>query len=95
MLSAMLAGAVFAAVNLAPSPAKAGNSLLIRDFVLSHGIRDREPIRKTDSFHVMDGKAFAFARIENTGDPTTMSFVWENDDSIYATIPVTVGSSPG
>ena len=43
----------------------------------------------------MDGKAFAFAQIQNTGDPTMVSFVCEYDKTHYATIPVNVGASPG
>ncbi len=95
MLSAVLAGAGFVAVNLASLPAMAEGSIVVRNFVLSQGIHDREPISDTDSFHVMDGKAFAFARIQNTGDPTMVSFVWEYGTTHYATIPVNVGPSPG
>ena len=95
MLSAALAGIGFVVSSLAPLPAMAEGSIVVRDFVLSHGIHDWEPISDTDSFHVMDGEAFAFARIQNTGDPTTVSFVWEYGKTHYATIPVNVGTSPG
>ncbi len=95
ILSAALAGAGFVVFNLAPLPAMADGSIVVRNFVLSHGIHEREPISETESFHVDDGKAFAFARIQNTGDPTMVSFVWEYGTTHYATIPVNVGASPG
>ena len=69
--------------------------MVVRDFVLSHGIEGREPISNTESFRVQDGKAFAFARIHNTGNPTTMTFVWNHGERHHATVPVTIGTSPG
>jgi len=95
VLSAALAGAGFLVSGLASLPALADGSIVVRNFVLSHGIHDREPISDTESFSVDDGKAFAFARIQNTGDPTMVSFVWEYGDQTHATVPVNVGSSPG
>ena len=95
ILSAALAGAGLAAVNLAATPVMAEGSIVVRNFVLSHGIHDREPISDTESFNVGDGKAFAFARIQNTGDPTMVSFVWEYDGKTHASVPVNVGASPG
>ncbi len=95
MLSAALAGIGFVVSSLASLPAMAKGSIVVRDFVLSHGIQEREPTSITESFHVMDGKAFAFAQIQNTGDPTMVSFVWEYGKTHYATIPVNVGASLG
>jgi hypothetical protein len=95
ILSAAIAGAGFVALNLAPLPAMADGSIVVRNFVLSHGIHDREPVSDTETFNVGDGKAFAFARIQNHGDPTVVSFVWERDDETHATVPVSVGASPG
>ena len=95
ILSAALAGAGFVACSLASFPAMAEGSMVVRDFVLSHGIEGREPISNTDSFRVQDGKAFAFARIHNTGSPTTMNFVWNHGERHHATVPVTIGTSPG
>jgi hypothetical protein len=95
ILSAALAGASFAAFSLSSLPVLAESSIVVRNFVLSHGIHEREPISETESFHVEDGKAFAFARIQNTGDPTMVSFVWEIDDTTHATVPVSVGASHG
>jgi len=94
-LSAALAGAGFVVLSLAPLPALADGSIVVRNFVLSHGIQDREPISETESFNVEDGKAYAFARIQNTGEPTTVRFVWEIDDATHATVPVNIGASQG
>ncbi len=51
-LSAALAGAGFVVLNLAPLPAMADGSIVVRNFVLSHGIQEREPISETESFNV-------------------------------------------
>ena len=95
ILSAALAGAGFAAFSMASLPAMADGSIVVRNFILSHGIHEREPISETESFRIEDGTAYAFARIQNTGDPTMVSFVWEIDDSTHATVPVSIGASPG
>ena len=95
MLSAALAGAGFVVFGLAPLPAMAEGSMVVRNFVLSHGVHDREPVGNTDSFRVEDGNAFAFARIQNTGAPTTVNFVWYHGGATHASIPVKIGASPG
>lgn len=95
ILSATLASAGYVVCSLAALPAMAEGAVVVRNFVLSHGIEGREPINNTESFRVEDGKAFAFARIHNTGAPTTMSFVWNHGERHHATIPVTVGTSSG
>jgi hypothetical protein len=95
VIAAALAGAGFAAVSLAAQPAMAADSMVVRDFVLSHAIDQREPVDETAFFHVKDGRAFAFARIRNTGAPATVSFVWYYDETSYAAVPVNVGTSPG
>ena len=95
VLSAALAGAGFVASSLVALPAMADGSIVVRNFVLSHGIHEREPISDTETFNIEDGQAYAFARIQNTGEATNVSFVWEIDDTTHASVPVTVGASPG
>lgn len=101
--AAKMAGRVFtgalgaAAISLtllAASAAEAG-SVVIRDFVLTHGIYEREPVGNTDAFANGDERGYAFARINNDGTPTQVSFVWEYDDQVHATIDMNVGASPG
>jgi len=94
-LSAGLAGAGLLAFGLAVPPAMAEEPIVVRDFVLSHGIDGREPVRETSTFRVEDGRAFAFARIRNAGAPATVRFVWQYDGTTHASIPVNVGQSPG
>ena len=64
-------------------PAHADQALVIRDFVLSHGIDKREPIDITDSFLSSDKRAYAFLRINNLGVPTNVSFAWYYEDRIH------------
>lgn len=94
-LSAALAVTGFMASGLTALPALAENSMVVRNFVLSHGIEAREPVSDTEAFRVTDGQAFAFARIQNIGDPTTVSFVWHYGHKHHATVPMTIGVSPG
>lgn len=95
LLPAALAGAGFLAVALAALPAMAESSVVIRDFVLSRGIDNREPVDSTDFFRPADGRAVAFVRIHNTGGPTQVSFVWHHGERSHAVVPMNVGTSPG
>ena len=91
----VLVGAAWTLGVIAAQPALAGSSLVIRDFVMTHGVYEREPVGTTDSFNNDDKRAFAFARINNEGDPTRISFVWQFGDETHATINQTIGSSEG
>lgn len=95
VLPAALAVAGFAAFTLAAQPAMAEGPMAVRDFVLSHAVDQREPVDETAFFHVNDGRAFAFARIRNTGAPATVRFVWYYGEKSYAEVPMNVGTSPG
>ena len=94
-LPAGLAGAGFLAFGLATAPAMADGSVTVRDFVLSHGVEAREPVGETATFGAGDERAYAFARIENSGAPTTVRFVWHYEGATHAAIPVEIGRSPG
>ena len=95
IVSAALAGAGAVLLSLAALPAMAESSVVVRDFVLSRAIENREPVDATDAFRTDDGKAVAFARIHNNGAPTSVRFVWHHGDRNHAVVPVTVGTSPG
>ena len=95
LISAALAGAGFAVVSLTALPAIAGDSVIIRDFVLSRGIENREPVEPTSFFRADDGKAVAFARLHNSGTPTSVSFIWRHGERNHAVVPMHVGTSPG
>jgi hypothetical protein len=98
-LSGRVAGAVLGAVLAAPflavQPAAAEDSIVIRDFVLTHGIYAREPVGTTESFAPSDGRGYAFARIANDGSPTEVSFVWYRGEDKHASIDTTIGTSSG
>ncbi len=76
-------------------PAHADQALVIRDFVLSRGINEREPVDITYSFLSSDKRAYAFLRINNLGAPTNVSVVWHYEDRIHAAIELEIGTSPG
>lgn len=93
MTAAFIAAALSLGL-LAAQPAHAG-SVVIRDFVLTHGINDREPMGTTEQFDTDDALGFAFARLNNDGTPTNVSFIWELDNQVHASIDMSVGTSPG
>ena len=91
-LRAMSAAVVAATLSLGlfvAQPAQAG-SVVIRDFVLTHGINEREPMGTTEQFAMNDQRGFAFARLNNDGAPTNVSFVWEIDNQVHASIDMSV-----
>ena len=94
-MTAMLVGAAWAASAFVALPAMAGSSLVIRDFVLTHGIYEREPVGTTDSFSIDDGRGYAFVRIANDGAPTTVSFVWMHAGETHANVDMNIGTSSG
>lgn len=90
----VMAGA-FAAllVALPGQPGAAAEPTAVNDFLLSRTIVDREPAEVTESFSASDDEAFAFARVNNPGAPTSVSFVWHRDNHHHATIHMNVGTS--
>jgi len=98
-ISSRVAGAVLGALLAIPfltaQPAVAQNSIVIRDFVLTHGIYEREPVGTTDTFASGDSRGYAFARIANDGSPTQVSFVWYYGEEMHASIDMNVGTSGG
>ncbi len=64
-----------------------------RDFVMARDVVDREPVGMAKTFSPQDGRAFAYAKIDNPGAPTHVSFVWLYDDALYATVDMEIGTS--
>lgn len=95
LLSATLVGAALAVSGLGGQSALAEDSLTIRDFVLTNGVSEREPINNSTTYKVEDGKVFAFARINNSGGPTTVNFVWHYGDEEHGSVPMSIGTSSG
>ncbi len=89
-----LFGAALAVSTMVAAPAAAAGELVVRDFVLTHGIVGREPTDDTNEFTTQDEKAFAFARINNTGSPTAVNVVWQHEGAQHASVWLNVGESP-
>lgn len=90
ILSCVLAVAAGAA-----SPSRADQNLVIRDFVLTRGIVDREPTSAVESFSPSDGQGYLFTRIANDGAPTQITVVWRYEGTVHAEVDLDVGKSPG
>lgn len=82
-----------AAIPALVRPAHADGSVIIRDFVLTRGIEAREPVDAAESFAVTDQQAYAFARIANDGQPTTVVVRWRYEDEVHAEVDLTIGTS--
>lgn len=94
----LLCATLFAAVVttfVEARPTYADDALVIRDFVLSRGIDEREPADTTYAFTLPDEQAYAFVRISNQGTPTSVTFVWHYEGAVHARVDVNVGTSPG
>ncbi len=89
-----LFGAALAVSTLVAAPAAADGELVVRDFVLTNNVVGREPTNEAASFTTQDEKAFAFARINNTGSPTAVNVVWQHEGTQHASVWLNVGESP-
>ncbi len=90
-----LFGAALAVSTLAAAPAAATGELVVRDFVLTNDVVDREPTNEAVAFTTHDERAFAFARINNTGAPTTVKVVWRHEGMEHGSVWLNVGMSSG
>ncbi len=89
-----LFGAALAVSTLVAAPA-AADELVVRDFVLTSDVVGREPTNEAAAFTTHDEKAFAFARINNTGAPTAVNVVWRHEGMQHGSVWLNVGTSPG
>lgn len=85
------AGAAMALFAFGAPPAMA--EMAVSELVLTSGVADREPVDKVTAFKAEDGKAFVFARIKNTDEPTNVNFVWYLDNVERARVAMKVGKS--
>ncbi len=90
-----LFGAALAVSTLAAGPAVADGELVVRDFVLTNDVVDREPTNEAAAFTTRDEKAFAFARINNTGAPKKVKVVWHHEGTEHGSVWLNVGMSSG
>lgn len=76
-------------------PASAEDDVVIKEFVLTHAIDEREPIDMVEGFTPADERGFAFFRVHNEGPPSSLTAVWLHEGNIHARIPLNVGTSTG
>ena len=83
----------------ASSPASAEEGaeggIVLKDFILTHGVEAREPVDAAHSFDLSDGQVYAFARLFNDGPPSDVTVVWMHEGSVHASVDLAVGTSPG
>ncbi len=94
-VSMALAAAVAVGAALLGQPAAAADPLVVRDFVLTRDIDGREPVDSVATFGPADTEAVAFARIDNRGAPTTVTFKWHRGSRQHAAVQMRVGTSSG
>jgi Protein of unknown function (DUF2914) len=85
---------------LAAAPAGAQEALdqggiVIKDFVLTRAIDQREPIDMVEDFTLSDEKGYAFFRVFNDGPPARMTAVWMYEGQVHAKVDLTVGTAEG
>ena len=90
-----LFGASLAISTLAAGPAAAETDLVVRDFVLTNAVVGREPSNEATAFTTQDERAYAFARIHNTGQPTAVNVVWHHEGVQHGSVWLNVGQSSG
>ncbi len=93
-LPAALFGVALTVTGLAAAPAAADSRLVVRDFVLTHGIVGREPTNDASGFTVHDKKAYAFVRLDNAGPATAVNVVWDYEGARHGSVWLNVGKSP-
>jgi hypothetical protein len=90
--------AVPLALALAPldaAPASAEGNIIIKDFVLTHAIDEREPIDMVEGFTPADETGYVFARVENDGPRSHLTAVWIHEGEEHARVGLNIGTSSG
>jgi hypothetical protein len=93
--TAALAGLAVAVAGVAAPPAAASDALSVRDLVLTRNVAERMPTDSVDAFAADDAVGYAFVRVNNPGDPTTVRVVWRRDNQEHGSVPLNVGTSSG
>ena len=101
-LAAARRAALILALPLALAAAPAGaqqtpdrGGIVIKDFVLTRAIEQREPIDMVEDFTLGDEKGYAFFRVFNEGPPTRMTAVWMYEGQVHAKVHLNVGTAEG
>lgn len=84
-----------AALTAGSGSASAADGIVIKDFVLTHAIDEREPIDMVEGFTPADERGYAFVRVHNEGPPASLTAVWLHEGNIHARVGLNVGTSSG
>ena len=86
---------VLALASAGAAPASAEGNVIIKDFVLTHAIDEREPIDMVEGFTPADEKGYVFARIHNDGPDSQLTAVWLHEGQEHARVGLNIGTSSG
>jgi len=81
--------------SLGGAPALAEGNIIIKDFVLTHAIDEREPIDMVEGFTPADERGYVFARVSNDGPQSQLTAVWIHEGDVHARVDLNVGTSSG
>ncbi len=81
------------ATLFAQEAADVSDSLTIESMVLTTDIVDREPADTVQTFSADAEEAFCHIRVHNSGEPTTMTFLWLRNGEEYFRFEANVGTS--
>ncbi len=84
-----------AAAPLSAQEAPDQGGIVIKDFVLTRAIEQREPIDMVEDFTLADDTGYAFFRVFNDGPPARMTAVWMYEGQVHANVDLTIGTAEG
>jgi len=84
-----------AATPVSAEEDESNGGVVIKDFVLTRAIEQREPIDMVEDFTLSDDTGYAFFRVFNDGPPTRMTAVWMYQGQVHAHVPLTIGTAEG
>lgn len=81
------------AILFAQEAAEVSDSLTITSMVLTTDVVDREPADTVQTFPADAEEAFCHIRVHNSGEPTTVTFLWLRNGEEYFRFEANVGTS--
>ncbi|HKJ68069.1 MAG TPA: DUF2914 domain-containing protein [bacterium] len=82
------------ATLFAQGSAEVSDSLTITSMVLTTDVVNREPADPVQTFSADQEEAFCHLRVQNSGEPTTVTFLWLRNGKEYFRFEARVGTSP-
>ena len=71
----------------------ASEGVSIKSMVLTTEVVERAPVDSVQTFTASDSEAFCHIRVQNSGEPTTVTFRWLHNGEEYFTFDAKVGVS--